>query len=45
MGRNADIGISARSILKFCGYFPYTAKLCIFSELFKITKVGVARLS
>ena len=31
--------------LKFCSYFPFNAKLCIFSELFKITKVGVARLS
>ncbi len=31
--------------LKFCSYFPYNAKLCIFSELFQITKVGVARLS
>ena len=31
--------------VKFCGYFPYTGQIYLFSELFKITKVGASRLS
>ena len=33
------------AFIKVCAYFPYPAKIWLFSELFKITKVDVAQLS